>query len=311
MITAAHVIGALLRFLIGLVRAWPCSPSITGSPPWRRSWPLAAAVLFYRRVLSRSAQVRRRARALRWRARLRLRPGPGYASLPELWLRWGRLAALHHGRRMRPGLGFWARLFSPVTAYAVRLGRAQYVRRCLRPRRGPDADPGPAADRQVRHHRRPAARSSRPGHRHLDPGGPVPPHRGCPVAARPRLRVQPAARRRPAVRLLLDLLDPCADLVMARRMAAWLTGAMTGADSNLGNLEWFTSAADTALMAHAPRRGDRRLHDHRRVRLVPAARATRPPLRVLAAPAGERAARRRAAAGAGEPTGRRPASGSP
>ena len=46
-----------------------------------------------------------------------------------------------------------------------------------------------------------------------------------------------------------NLLDPCADLVMARRMASWLTGAMTGADSNLGNLEWFTSAADTALMA--------------------------------------------------------------
>ena len=44
-------------------------------------------------------------------------------------LRWGRLAALHHGRRMRPGMGFRARLFSPATAYAVRVGRAQYFRR--------------------------------------------------------------------------------------------------------------------------------------------------------------------------------------
>ena len=43
--------------------------------------------------------------------------------------RWGRLAALFHGRRMRPDLGFWARFFSPAPHYAVRLGRAQYGRR--------------------------------------------------------------------------------------------------------------------------------------------------------------------------------------
>jgi hypothetical protein len=46
-----------------------------------------------------------------------------------------------------------------------------------------------------------------------------------------------------------DLLGPCRDLVMARRMAGWLTGAATGADSNLGNLEWFSQAADSAMMA--------------------------------------------------------------
>src|SRR2546421_8679037 len=51
---------------------------------------------------------------------LRLRPGPGFASLAELWLRWGRLAALHHGRRARPGLLLGARIFGPVTCYAVR-----------------------------------------------------------------------------------------------------------------------------------------------------------------------------------------------
>ena len=88
------------------------------------------AVLFYRAVLGRRAQARRRVRALRWRTRLRLRPGPGYASLFELVFRWGRLAALHHGGRARPGLGFWRRMFlSCATAYAVRLGRAQYCRR--------------------------------------------------------------------------------------------------------------------------------------------------------------------------------------
>src|SRR5205823_2154714 len=74
---------------------------------------------------------RYRSRALRWRIRLRLRPGAGFASLAELVSRWGRLAAVLQGGRSRPGLGFWARVFSPVTGYAVRLGRAQYGRRCL------------------------------------------------------------------------------------------------------------------------------------------------------------------------------------
>src|SRR3954454_5311048 len=92
---------------------------------------LAAPVLFYRVMLGRRAQSRSRARALRWRSRLWLRPGAGFASLAELVTRWGRLAAVFHGRRGRPGLGFWARVFSPVTGYAVRLGRAQYGRRCL------------------------------------------------------------------------------------------------------------------------------------------------------------------------------------
>ena len=88
-----------------------------------------AAVLFYRAVLGRRAQQRRRVRAIRWRVRLRLQPGAGYASLAELVFRWGRLAALFHGGRMRPDLGFWARLFLPTTHYAVRLGRAWYGRR--------------------------------------------------------------------------------------------------------------------------------------------------------------------------------------
>src|SRR5437660_644905 len=81
---------------------------------------LAAPVLFYHVMLGRRAQSRSRTRALRWRSRLWLRPGAGFASLAELVTRWGRLAAVFHGRRARPGLGFWARAFSPVTGYAVR-----------------------------------------------------------------------------------------------------------------------------------------------------------------------------------------------
>src|SRR5690242_12423944 len=91
---------------------------------------LAVPVLFWRRVLSRQAQARQRSRALRWRIRLRLRPGAGFASLAELAVRWGFLAAVRHGGRVRPGLTLPQRLFAvPVTAYAVRLGRAQYCRR--------------------------------------------------------------------------------------------------------------------------------------------------------------------------------------
>lgn len=41
---------------------------------------------------------RHRVRQMRLRVRLRLHPGPGQATLPELWLRWGRIAAFRHSR---------------------------------------------------------------------------------------------------------------------------------------------------------------------------------------------------------------------
>ena len=108
-------------------------------------------VLFYGAVLGRRAQARRRVRSLRWRARLRLRPGPGYASLFELVFRWGRLAALHHGGRARPGLGFWRRVFlSCATAYAVRLGRGTVLPPRLRAHGGSDPRARASAHRQVR-----------------------------------------------------------------------------------------------------------------------------------------------------------------
>jgi hypothetical protein len=87
-------------------------------------------VLFWRFNLGAWAQERNRARAMRWRARCRLRPGRGFASLAELGTQWGRLAAAGRGGRARPGLAWWARLLVvPATAYALRLGRAQWGKR--------------------------------------------------------------------------------------------------------------------------------------------------------------------------------------
>jgi len=83
----------------------------------------------YSRTIGRHAQVRHRAWSMRWRISLRLRPGDGFATLTELQVRWSRLAAaLTHGRRARPGLGFRT-LRGHATDYAVRFGRAQYGRR--------------------------------------------------------------------------------------------------------------------------------------------------------------------------------------
>jgi type IV secretion system protein VirD4 len=74
---------------------------------------------------------RHRARILRWRIRLYLRPGPGYANLLELMVRWSRLRAVRIGSRSRPSLPWWERLLLPVTTYAVRLGRAHFGRRVI------------------------------------------------------------------------------------------------------------------------------------------------------------------------------------
>jgi len=207
------------------------------------------AAVFYKAVLGRRAQVRRRARALRWRTKLRLRPGPGYASLFELVFRWGRLAALHHGGRARPGLGYFARMFMRVTDYAVRLGRAQYGRRCLArmedqqliiaPQR--TGKTGIIADRLLDHPGPAIVTSTRADLYQLTAGarsrlGPVyvfnPQHVGGVLST-----------------FAFNLLAPCRDLVMAKRMAGWFTGAIVTENTNLGNLEWFEKKGDVALMA--------------------------------------------------------------
>ena len=65
-----------------------------------------------------------RVRRMRWRIIFRLHPGPGFATLAELAIRWSRLAALHHGRRARPSMRLHHRITSRTTQYAIRLGRA-------------------------------------------------------------------------------------------------------------------------------------------------------------------------------------------
>jgi type IV secretion system protein VirD4 len=74
---------------------------------------------------------RHRVRHLRLRLRLRLHPGRGHATVPELWLRWGRLAAFRRSSRARRSLSFWERALGPTSAYSIRIGRA-HLRHALR-----------------------------------------------------------------------------------------------------------------------------------------------------------------------------------
>jgi hypothetical protein len=97
---------------------------------------IALAVLVFlaaivRLVAGNPASARHRVRILRWRIRLYLRLGPGYANILELAVRWSRLRAVRTGRRARPSLPWWLRMLLPVTAYAVRLGRAHLGRRVI------------------------------------------------------------------------------------------------------------------------------------------------------------------------------------
>src|SRR6266704_6540511 len=99
-------------------------------------WLIALAVVLFiaavvRLVIGNPRGARHRVRVLRWRIRLYLRPGPGYANILELAVRWSRLRAVRIGRRSRPSLPWWFRLVLPVTCYAVRLGRAHLGRRVI------------------------------------------------------------------------------------------------------------------------------------------------------------------------------------
>jgi type IV secretion system protein VirD4 len=68
---------------------------------------------------------------MRLRLRLRLHPGRGLATLPELWLRWGRLAAFRRSGRARRSVALWERIIAPATEYSILVGRAQ-LRHALR-----------------------------------------------------------------------------------------------------------------------------------------------------------------------------------
>jgi type IV secretion system protein VirD4 len=75
---------------------------------------------------------RHRVRYMRLRARLRLHPGKGHATVFELWLRWGRLAAARRARRSRPSLSRLERLLCP-TLTSVLVARAHYSHACRIP----------------------------------------------------------------------------------------------------------------------------------------------------------------------------------
>jgi len=92
---------------------------------------LLAVGILVRIVIGNPNGARHRVRLLRWRIRLYLRPGPGYANLLELLVRWSRLRAVWVGGRSRPALPWGERLMLPVTAYGVRLGRAHFGRRVI------------------------------------------------------------------------------------------------------------------------------------------------------------------------------------
>jgi len=68
---------------------------------------------------------RSRARRNRLRLLLRLHPGRGHATLPELWLHWGRFAAFRRSRRSRRSISGWQRLLHPDD-HSLMLGRAHY-----------------------------------------------------------------------------------------------------------------------------------------------------------------------------------------
>lgn len=66
-----------------------------------------------------------RVRYTRLRVHLRLHPGRGHATLFELWLHWGRLAAMRRSRRVRPSLPLRQRFTEPA-AHSIAIGRGHY-----------------------------------------------------------------------------------------------------------------------------------------------------------------------------------------
>jgi type IV secretion system protein VirD4 len=203
------------------------------------------AVMFWWLILSPHAVRRNRVLALRRRIRMRLRPGAGYASLAELGIRWSRIAAVYHGKRARPGMSWRARACSPATQYAVRLGRAQYGRRVFArmedqvlvlapPRTGKS---GLLADRICDHPGGVVATSTRP-----DLSQATREDR----ARLGRIEVfNPQQVGHVVSTMRFDLLGPCRDMVMAFRMATWLSGGAGGPAQ--GNLEWFAAKGEVAL----------------------------------------------------------------
>ncbi len=235
MSTAGHIVGAALRFLLAVVRDVVILAGRERMAALVVFALLAALVLFWKITLGRHGQGWRRVRSIRFRLWLHLRPGPGFASLPELWLRWGRLAALSYGARSRPGLGLFARLTLPTAEFAVRLGRAQYRRRlyaafelhCLILAPPRTDKTGLLADRIIRHPGPALTTSTRADLHQLT--SPVRRGRGPVYVFNPELVGDVPSN------FVWDLLGVCTDELMAYKIADWLAGGTP----DYGDLAWF------------------------------------------------------------------------
>jgi type IV secretion system protein VirD4 len=237
MSTAAHVIGAVLRFLFAAIR-FVAMLAVHERMAALVIFVLAVAVvLFFKFALTKAGTGWRRVRSIRFRLWLWLRPGRGFASLPELWLRWGRMAAVSYGARSRPGLSLLARLTLPATEYAVRLGRAQYGRRLyaafelhvliLAPPRTDKT--GMLADRIIRHPGPVLTTSTRADLHQLTSNVRRVRGRGPVFVFNPeQVGDVPGTFR-------WDLLGVCTDELTAFKMADWLAGGTEG----YGDLAWF------------------------------------------------------------------------
>lgn len=186
-------------------------------------------------------------RRMRWKIRFRLRPGPGFASLAEVWLRYGRLSALlFYGAQVRPSIPALARVVMPTTELGgVRLGRAQYGRRCY-------------ADGQHQRLYFGIQRSGKSGKLADD----IIDHSGAVLVASSRRDLYDGtagyrARRGDSAPLIFnpegvgglpltfgwDILAGCEDPAEALRRAADLTGAV----ATEGEMRWWVEKATTAL----------------------------------------------------------------
>jgi type IV secretion system protein VirD4 len=196
---------------------------------------LAALAVFWKLALTRHAQGWRRVRSIRFRLWFWLHPGQGFASLPEVALRWGRLAALSYGARSRPGMSLRARLTGRTTGFAALLGRAQYGRRLfaafelhrlvLAPPRTDKT--GLLADWILRHPGPVLTTSTRADLHQL-----TSPSRRGPGAV---YVFNPEGVGGIPSTFAWDLLGSCTGELMAFKMADWLAGDTPG----YGDLSWF------------------------------------------------------------------------
>jgi type IV secretion system protein VirD4 len=231
------VLASLVKFFFGVALALVCAGIRHPLAGLIALAVTAAAILFWKVALSRHDQGWRRVRSIRFRLYLWLRPGPGFASLHELWWHWGRRAALSYGARSRPGMGWLARLRRPTTEYAARLGRAQYGRRVyaafelhqlvLAPPRTDKT--GMLADRIIAHPGPVLTTSTRADLHQLTSPSRRQQGRG------PVYVFNPEGVGDVSSTFAWDLLGVCTDELMAYKMADWLAGDTPG----YGDLSWF------------------------------------------------------------------------